>query len=301
MDEKISKKHHYLPRYYLKGFTNSAGTFFVYDKEADNIFETNPDDFFFENNLNTIVLPDGTKSDFIEQAHTELEGKSWDSLDNIRNSSLKKPVPLIDKMNLFLFLLFLHWRLPRNYIHLIDLSNQMFSDGSDFDYFDIVDVHGNQASEEFLTKLKKSEMWRKSSQLVVPFARLFNNNEWFDDIVNWRFCYTENKESWFIIGDNPIVTSGEEDHDPMRCLKSFIFPLSGNILLISFDEIQLESLPPEFIVQLGASIIHRSNRFAACQNLSFLEALIEYYKLNIKINNQDRITDDLFYLLEVNT
>lgn len=301
MKQKISKKHHYLPSYYLKGFTNHAGTFFVYDKEADNIFESVPDDFFFENHLNTIVLPDGTKSDFLEHAHTDLEGKSWDSIDNIRNSSFKEPVLLIDKMNLFLFLLFLHWRLPSNYIHLTSLSDQMFAKGSDFDYFDIVDVHGNQASEEFLTKLKKTDMWRKSSQLIVPFARFFNNNEWFDDIGNWRFYYTENKESWHIIGDNPIVSIGEEDHDPMRCLKSFIFPLSGNILLISIDEKPPETIPPEFIVQLGSSIIHRSTRFVACQNKSYLLALIDYYKLNIIINNQDRIIDDLFCMLKGKT
>jgi len=37
-----SKKHHYLPRYYLKGFTDEVGKFFVYDKAEDRVFQTNP-------------------------------------------------------------------------------------------------------------------------------------------------------------------------------------------------------------------------------------------------------------------
>jgi hypothetical protein len=301
MSRTRSKKHHYLPRYYLKGFTNSDGTFFVYDKKANNIFETNPNGSFFKNNLNTINFPDGTKSDFLEQAHTKIEGESWDSLDNIRNSDFKKPVPIKDKLNLFLFLLFLHWRLPANHKYFNDLTSQMFVEGSELDYFDIVDIHGNQASEDFLTEFKNSSIWNKSSQLVLPFARIFKNREWFDDIVNWRFYYTKNKESWYIIGDNPIVTKGEDDHDPVRCLKTFLFPISGNILLISIDGNPPDTISPEFIVQFGASIIERANRFVACQNKEFLQALIDYYDLNHKLNNQEKIIDDLFCMLEEKT
>ncbi len=298
MSRKLSKKHHYLPRYYLKGFTNSDGTFFVYDKKTSNIFETNPNDSFFENHLNTINYPDGKKSDFLEMAHAENEGKSWDSFDNIRNSDFKRPVLLNEKMNLFLFLLFLHWRLPSNYKHLKELTAEMFEEGSVFDYFNIVDFQGNQASEDFLTEFKHSTIWRKSSQLVVPFAGIFKNKEWYDDIGKWRFYYTEDKESWFIIGDNPIVTSGEDDHDPVRCLKTFLFPISGNILLISIDANPLETIPPEFIVQFGASIIQKATRFVACQNKKYLESLIDYYKLNLSTNNQGRIIDNLFCMLD---
>ena len=64
MNQKISKKHHYLPVHYLEGFTDSKNTFFVYDKKTEKIFSTNPKGAFFENDLNTITLPGGGKNGF---------------------------------------------------------------------------------------------------------------------------------------------------------------------------------------------------------------------------------------------
>jgi hypothetical protein len=103
MKTKPSKKHHYLPRYYLKGFTDKEGSFFVYDKHADKIFPTSPDTAFFENDLNTVILPDGSSSDFLERFYTEIENQSWSSLDSIRNFTPNTPIELSDRMNLFLF------------------------------------------------------------------------------------------------------------------------------------------------------------------------------------------------------
>jgi hypothetical protein len=79
-----SKKHHYLPRHYLNGFTNSDNSFFVYDKQKDKIFPASPDDAFFQNNLNTVVLPDGNSSDFLEDLYADLENRCWRSINSIR-------------------------------------------------------------------------------------------------------------------------------------------------------------------------------------------------------------------------
>ena len=68
-----SKRHHYLPRHYLRGFTNSEGIYFVYDKEEKNIFVGSPDNTFFENNLNIATFPKGDSSDFLEDMYTEIE------------------------------------------------------------------------------------------------------------------------------------------------------------------------------------------------------------------------------------
>ena len=101
----MSKKHHYLPRYYLKGFTNNDNHFYVYDKQTDNIFLSSPDDTFFENHLNTATLRDGSKSDFLEDMYAEEENEFWEYLDNIRSSMPTVPISHLDKMHLFFFLL----------------------------------------------------------------------------------------------------------------------------------------------------------------------------------------------------
>ena len=124
MRNTTSKKHHYLPRYYLKGFTNSDNRFFVFDKRKERIFTSNPNTAFFENNLNTVTFPKGDSSDFLEDAYTEIENQSWESLDKIRESTYNTPIELLDKMHLFLFLLFLYWRLPSNIAYVEKLSEK---------------------------------------------------------------------------------------------------------------------------------------------------------------------------------
>jgi hypothetical protein len=298
MNNKLSRKHHYLPRYYLKGFINNSGSFYIYDKTEDKIFVSNPDKFFLENNLNTIYFPDGTKSDFLEYVYSDLEGKSWESLDNIRQIPSLDHINITDKMRLFLFLLFLHWRLPSNFVELENLSDQMFIDGSNLDYFSMVDNDGNQVSEAFLKEFKYSKMWIKSSQIIVPFAPFFKSNTWYEDLENWKFIYTEDNKSWFVVGDNPIVSSGKLAHDPIRCLETFMFPVSGKILLVSYKGNILQELPSEFIIQFSTAIIHRSERFVACHNKEFLEALINDYKFHVENYLEDNIIDELFSMIQ---
>ena len=97
MKKKPSKKHHYLPRHYLSGFTNTDGGFFVYDKISGKIYSTSPSASFFENDLNTVKYQDGSSSDFLEGLYTEIENRSWPSFDRIRDSNHKTPINPLDK------------------------------------------------------------------------------------------------------------------------------------------------------------------------------------------------------------
>lgn len=53
-----SWRHHYLPQFYLKGFTNENGTFKIYDVTQGKFLkdgkEFSPASYFFEKNANTI-------------------------------------------------------------------------------------------------------------------------------------------------------------------------------------------------------------------------------------------------------
>ena len=136
--KKTSRKHHYLPRYYLSGFTSNNNCFFVYDKQKDNIFKSSPNDSFFENNLNTTTFTNGSSSDFLEGLYADLENLCWPSLDTIRRSTSNTLINLQDKMFLFLFLLFLYWRLPSNTGLVEKLSQKAFIDNNEVDYFKLL-------------------------------------------------------------------------------------------------------------------------------------------------------------------
>lgn len=298
MKKKPSKKHHYLPRYYLKGFTDSKGSFFVYDKCTDKIFPTSPSAAFFKNNLNTVTLPNGSPSDFIEGLYTEMENQSWASLDSIRDSTLNTPIKPLDRMNLFLFLLFLHWSLPSNIGHIEKLSEEFFHADNELDYFRLASKTGDAVSKDAIERITSSPAFKKSSKTIVPFAPFFKDKNWAGKIENWRFIYSGDEKNWFVVGDNPIITQGDTDHDPVNCLNEFIFPVSGKILLVSVHRHISQELPPEFTIQYSAGIIERAQRFVACQNKNLLEALIKYYKLHVQYGKADNIIMELFEMVE---
>jgi len=299
MKKKLSKKHHYLPRHYLKGFTNNTNGFYIYDKKEDKIFYTSPDAAFFENHLNTVSLPGGDSSDFLEKSYTDIENQCWDSLDRIRESNNKTPIALLDKMNLFLFLSFLHWRLPSNIKYAEELSRKFFAkDNKKINYFTLKYNNGKNPPKEVVNLIKNSPAFKKTSKVILPFAPFYEEG-WSKRLINnWRFLYAEDEKRWHLVGDNPIVTKGDNDHDPLNCLNEFVFPISGNILLVNTNKPIKKDFPPRFVIKFNIAIIERAQRFIACQNRSFLEELLKLYDFHIKHNKTSILITEMFRFLE---
>jgi len=295
--DKPSKKHHYLPRHYLRGFVDDAGSFFVYDKLTGKIRRTSPDAAFFENDLNTVQIPDGSTSDLMEQMYTDIENGVWESLDKIRRSNALTPIELWWKMDLFLFLAFLHWRLPSNAALAEELSQRSFQPDSELDFFKLKSIDGSPISQEAIDRIKSEPWWKQAARTIAPFAPFYSQG-WAVQLANWRFLYPADNKSWYIVGDNPIITDGRNDGDPRLCLSNFIFPVSGKILLISRGEYMKGMQSPEHVIQYGSAIMERARRFVACHNESFLKVIISDHELYARFDKRDRIIPDLFQMLE---
>jgi Protein of unknown function (DUF4238) len=295
MNQKISKKHHYLPVHYLEGFTDSNIIFFVYDKKMDKIFPTNPNGVFFENNLNTITLPNGVETDFLENLYTEFENQSWSTLNKIRKSTNKTPIELLDKMYLYSFLLFLYWRLPANIEFAYNLSEKAFAEKGEFDFLKLNSKNGEKAPQEITDAIKNSRAFKKSFKQIIPFVPFYKDKDWAKRVEKWRFLYTGDSKSWYIVGDNPFIIKQENERDFVNCLNEFVCPISGNILLISTVEEPAKTvLPPEFAIDYNTAIIERAQRFVACPDKSFLEALIRFYKFQVKYGKTNLIIPEMF-------
>ncbi len=294
MNQKISHKHHYLPVHYLEGFTDNDNMFFVYDKKADKIFPTNPKDSFFENGLNTVTLSNGEATDFLESLYANIENQTWPYINKIRKSTRKDTVDLLDKMFLYSFLLFLYWRLPCNIEFAEKLSEKTFAENNEFDYIKLRYGGGEKAPKEITNIIKNSEAFKKSFRQLIPFMPFIKDKNWSQILTKWRFLYTGDSQSWYIVGDNPFVIKPENDKDFVNCLKEFICPIAGNILLICADGPIKPKLPPEFAIDYNAAIIERAERFVACQDKGFLEKLLNYYKFHVQHGKTDIIIPEIF-------
>ena len=202
-------------------------------------------------------------------------------------------------MHLFLFLLFQHWRLPKNIEYAEKLSEELFhSETGIFDFLRLMQKNGEKAPEEIAKVMRQSDAFKKVTRIIAPFVPFYKDTDWANKLNDWKFFYTGDNENWYMVGDGPIITTGLNDHDPINCLSEFVFPVSGKILLVNYKKAAKKDLPEEFILNYSTAIIENATRFIACHNKNFLEMLVERHKIYKKFNKTANIIPEMFKSLE---
>ena len=72
------RQHHYVPRFYLRGFTDSAredGQLWVHDRKLDRRYPSNPANVARERDFNRVDLPEGDPN-AVEAAFAALENRA---------------------------------------------------------------------------------------------------------------------------------------------------------------------------------------------------------------------------------
>src|SRR5688500_3332498 len=107
-----SKRHHYLPVSYLRGFTDSSGKIHIYDKVKDDFYSGKPENFFVEGHRNTTVLGD-EKVDFLEKLYAEIDAAGAQMLQKLKRLTFEGEFESELKMDILYFISFLRWRIPK--------------------------------------------------------------------------------------------------------------------------------------------------------------------------------------------
>src|ERR1700754_2809381 len=86
---KPSRRHHYLPQMYLRGFADEAEQVWVFDRKENTFLHQGILNTAVKKNFYTAVGPDGKKTDAVEQM-----------LANIVESPMKRIIERLDRKNL---------------------------------------------------------------------------------------------------------------------------------------------------------------------------------------------------------
>lgn len=90
-EQKPKKRHHYIPVFYLNGFTNKDGCLWVYDKDDKPMFESSPEGIAYENHYFSFITPQGEKdSETVENNISLIEGRFAKVIKKILNSESLK-------------------------------------------------------------------------------------------------------------------------------------------------------------------------------------------------------------------
>lgn len=262
-----SKKHHYLPQFYLKGFLNENKEFFVFDKKLNQIRKSSPDKSFFENNRNSSQMGN-ERSVFLEDIYSYFDSLTAPHLDKLRKKTVDNCTldsESLARMQMFICQLF--WRIPGNDLLLSKMADELTFEQAGFDIIN-KNTRKSIANKELQDKLKSEEIFRKMYSIFLPFISIRDKSA--SDFHYWRLYFRKDKCQ--VVGDIPIVLKKLTDFKSLN--EEIIFPISCDKILVHTKNKTPTNLPSIFITNLDLLMVQQAKRFVCCSNEAYLTSLI---------------------------
>lgn len=266
-----SARHHYIPKYYIKGFVNPDGLLFVYDKTKDKIIGRKPPkSIFYEWDRNTI----SNKT----EKNSIIEDKLYGYVDSLCSPVFEwyRNQPNIDGIHdkerlgkLKIFAVNLYWRLPVN--------DKIFDSVWERTKIKLKADNGEEIFDNDLEdKIKKDLNHKKVARTNLDVESI---NEAIDKSKNEKFY---NKLFDFaapklLLGDNPVVYRVQPKTIDKIVYSDLAFAISSNRLFYEMGEdgINIHDNLANFY---NTIVIHQSAQYICSHDEKILEKSIEDYK-----------------------
>ncbi len=297
--EKYSKKHHYLPVFYLNGFSDRKQLIHVYDKlENDFLPLANPKSKFYENNLNNFIFDNQIKFTYEETFYTPLDTKCSSIFNKIRNFTVDKNSDLnnSERFDLLWFITHLYWRSPYSNSSVEEIVK---NDGFSNKYFHIKNAEtGEILTDDEIPEIIKSVLADKQTQKIfkVIYPLLDSNiNEIIELLDKWHLFNLNDTHQGLITGDMPIITLNE-NFSLNQIFKRIIFPISKYRLLIINENVP-KFFETTLLHTINACIFHQAKRFVCSDDKELLNAVISDYKQLQNFGLRDNIVEILYGMI----
>lgn len=272
-----SKRHHFLPVFYVKVFTNPDGFFHVYDVRK-KVFKNNggkfaPSTQFYEHFGNSILM-NGIQDNYVEESYTEMDNRIAAIIRKIqqgRDAELDSDEWQI----LQYFVAITHWRIPANTNKVKDFISQAKSI-EDLKMKLIDKPTGQPASDkeqmELLTKIKADKEFYKYIKLGLPaitypeiFQKDFTNA---GHIIPFKFPLPK------LLSDNPIIYANPGKQSLHT--DDFIFPLTPTNMLIRHRFKKL-TVHPGVRILIDMMQLVQANEYVSSSDLEYPLKLQQTY------------------------
>jgi hypothetical protein len=258
-----SHRHHYLPEYFIKGFTDQDNKIWVYDKVTDRIHSSpkSPKSIFFENNRNTTGI-NGLEPDIVEIAYSKIDNLIAPYVLQCRNNPFVDEIENIEVFGyLFVFIITQYWRIPSMDDELNpELKSLLNLNGH---------VGGNSSSMDHLSSDDQAKVLR----LLVPLDLLLGAKN--QNLTGEKFYYKviDFKQPVFLLSDNPVLFRMKPQGYP-DFLSALIFPISSSraFTVVSGAKYDLDF---ESIKLINLLLMRQSKRYVGCFSKTFLEKFIK--------------------------
>jgi hypothetical protein len=265
---EISRRHHYIPRFLIKNFSDSNEKLWVYNKQEKRIVSTqqSPKAIFFEWERNLFEV-NGEPVDNIEKMYGEVDDLLAKTLEKILSSHTMTG----REQTLIIFLVSLmKWRIPKIDSRFHELAKDVPIEKLGLK---IRPVDPNaKVNDKDLNEIMDMEIVKEVKRLLLPIQPLINEGI-LDEIHKNCFIVSDDKFP-ALLGDCPIIESPNSSY---KTLEDFIFPLSSNETFICKKGAEKYISSPFFHVQKDLTIFHLSEKYVACKSREQLENIVKIY------------------------
>lgn len=297
--DKYSRRHHYLPVFYLKGFADGDGLIHVYDKVKDVILlKQKPESKFYEKHLNNYKFDDEVKFTIEEPFFTPMDAKGYELFSKVRNPECldEEQLTPLEKIEMLGFITQLFWRSPESNKLFVDIIKK---EGLSNKYFGIAKKGETgfvpeAEIDEIKTQILNDEEIQKIFKHVIPLSNggLEEISRLYD---KWRLFSLKVLKPNIITGDRPFLINND-DIRLDNVFNELIFPIGKHALLALSDN-SPNFLDAVLMTSVNLSILHQSKRFIASDSQEQLKQLLMYYNKLQQSNLTETLVNDTFELM----
>lgn len=281
---EITKRHHYIPKFFIKGFSGEDGLLAVFNKEngkLDNLRKS-PKQIFFEWNRNTFNI-NGEENDFLEKLYQFGESKFSKTYRSIIEREEEKELSLYELFHLMYFISEIHWRVPNQDKEFINYIKQLTPEKLSLKFGKI--ENGKTSQENFENFINEPALIE--SIKIIRAMENFESIKKDEILKKWKLYYTpQNNPQLNLLSDNPVII---RDYTNSNILNNeLIFPLSKGKTIYLTNGKALNEIPPENKIDVDVLAFIQSYKIVCGPNSKYLEDISELAKF---YNTEQRIHD----------
>ncbi len=295
---KLSKRHHYLPQFYLRGFTADDGLLTLFDRETKEFRRQQPVNTALQKDFYTVTDKAGVKTDEVERIISHLESNAKDVIYRLERRVTGWKVGE-ERANFALFLALFRTRTPvfdqeqlaftEQFYRSVTRANhpspevtaqgfQQFAEatGEDVSDIDPQAVYRMIQDDAYDVEVPRAYIIRLMMDSALHLAEVLMT-------LNWTFVRAA-RDIEFITSDAPFVTARPWDETDPRTYgvltpgAATLVPLSPAVCVVIDGEggnDRYGYMRKDGVRRVNSNVAQNSDRFIIGRNQPYLERLVK--------------------------
>jgi hypothetical protein len=291
--ERFSKKHHYLPVFYLLGFTNTGNTFHIYDKITGQVLENQaPKSKYFEKHLNNYKFDGEMKFTMEEPYFTPNDSLAAPLFVKMRDPDYHgDTLTDLEKFQILGFLMTLYWRLPGTNARAVELMKKESISNKYVGFFN----GDRQLSDDEVPEIRDGFLNDEQNQRLYKMGIPLTNGA-MEEIYKlhgqWHLYTMPAPPHPLVVGDDPFLMKND-NFSLDQLIGELIFPLAENRLLV------LAPKAPSFLDGTLAGLVNlavlvQAKRYISYSSKAYLLELVASYEHHKKLGVLNGMMKALF-------